>query len=161
MWAQWCMNVCALVHCVSMCVLGNMYVCAYCGCMLIMYTHNTPWQEAHLTYTHSKRIHNFMSSEMPHNESILWDLIVNTFTVVEVNFEFWSFEMLQNEGFSWEIIVNIFTMVEENFDFMSSEMPQNESILWDLIVNTFTMVEEMLNFGALKCSRMKVFHEKS
>ena len=30
--------VCALVHCVSMCVLGNMYVCAYCGCMLIMYT---------------------------------------------------------------------------------------------------------------------------
>ena len=58
MWAQWCMNVCALVHCVSMCVLGNMYVCAYCGCMLIMYTHNTPWQEAHLTYTNSKRIHN-------------------------------------------------------------------------------------------------------
>ena len=47
----------------------------------------------------------FRSSEMLQNESFLWDLIVNTFSMVEENFEIQilssvGYKMLQNVGFS-------------------------------------------------------------
>ena len=51
---------------------------------------------------------------------------MNSFIVVEENFELQSFEIFQNEVFSLGFLVNSFTMVEEIFKFQSFEMLQNE-----------------------------------
>ena len=40
----------------------------------------------------------------------------------EENFELLSFEMVQNEGYSLGFSVNTFIIVEENFEFHSFEM---------------------------------------
>ena len=51
-----------------------------------------------------------------------WILLVNSFNIVEENFELLSFEMVQNEGYSLGFSVNTFIIVEENFEFHSFEM---------------------------------------
>ena len=49
---------------------------------------------------------------------------MNSFTMVEENFEFQSFEIVQIDGLSLGFLENSFTLVEENLEFQSFEILQ-------------------------------------
>ena len=71
----------------------------------------------------------FQSFEKHQNASyFLLHFWVNTFTILEDNFDFKSSKIIQNAGFLLGFWAVTFTMVEENFDFQSSKMLQNEGL---------------------------------